>query len=346
MKNMEYHMKYHVTCNTDNNYAQHCVVMLCSLFDNNKGLDFCVHILINDLSEENKKAIIDLSKQYGNEIIFHMVDESLLEDLQYRKHRPLTKAAYYRVLLPSILDESIERVLYLDCDMIVLRDISDLYRIDISEYALAATSDVTPWTSEHRLQLNLSMQDKAFCSGIMMINLKYWREHNAQNKLIEFSRTKREPVYLHDQDALNYVFRNQWFELPPKWNHTPLSVSVGAAKWFDNEEYAFNPCIMHYSGDLKPWYNVWFPEKKYYVKYILLSGYPATIINKDIKFRIYGIIFVFRYFMSRFIYPILPEFLEILFRDTFFTIKLVLTLLINPRGLKKLILNRWEIKHR
>lgn len=342
---MEQKKKYHVTCNTDNNYAQHCVAMLCSLFDNNKELDFCVHILINNLSDDNKNAIIGLSKQYGNEIIFHVVDESLLEGLQYRKHRPLTKAAYYRVLLPSILDQSIDRVLYLDCDMIVLRGISDLYRIDISGYALAATNDATPWTSEHRLQLNLSLQDRAFCSGIMMINLKYWREHNAQNRLIEFARIPRNPVYLHDQDALNYVFRNQWFELPPKWNHSPLSISAGAEKSFDNVDYAFNPCIMHYSGDLKPWFDVWFPEKKFYTKYLILSKYPSKEVNKDLRFKVYAFVSVTRYFFSRYIYPLVPEFVEIFVKDIAFVFISMKTILTSPGKLKLMLLNRWIAKH-
>lgn len=339
-------MTYHITCNTDNNYAQHCVAMLCSLFDNNKSYTFCVHILINNLSEQNRVAITEMAKSYGNEAIFHVVDESLLEGLQYRKHRPLTKAAYYRVLLPSIIDETIERILYLDCDMIVLRDISELFRVDISGYALAATSDVTPWTSEHRIQLNLSLHDRAFCSGIMLINLKYWREHDAQNRLLEFSRIKREPVYLHDQDSLNYVFRNQWFELPPKWNHSPLSISVGAEKQFDNDEYALCPYIMHYSGDLKPWYDVWFPEKKYYTRFLKLSNYSYSITKKDAKFKVRAFISVLRYFVSRYIYPILPEFLELLIKDVAFTITVIVTLLVKPREINRLILHRWDAKHR
>lgn len=338
-------MKYHITCNTDDNYAQHCVAMLCSLFDNNKTIEFCVHILIHALSEQNKVSIEKMANFYGCEIQFHIVDETLLEGLQYRKHRPLTKAAYYRVLLPTIIDESIDKILYLDCDMIVLRDISELFRIDISNYALAATSDVTPWTSEHRLQLNLSMQDSAFCSGIMMINLKYWRDHNAQDRLLGFSRKERTPVYLHDQDALNFVFRNQWFEIPPKWNHSPLSISVRTEKQFDKEEYALTPCIMHYSGDMKPWYDVWFPEKKYYVKYLEQSGYPSSETKKDTRFKIHALATLGRYYASKFIYPLLPEIMEVLIKDIAFAAMFLFTIITKPNKLKVLLLHRWDSKH-
>lgn len=338
-------MTYHVTCNTDDNYAQHCTAMLCSLFDNNKEVKFCAHILIHNLSNQNKEAINNMASLYDNEILFHIVDESLLEGLQYRTFRPLSKAAYYRVLLSSIIDDAVEKILYLDCDMIVLSSVTDLYRIDISGYALAATIDTTPWTSEHRLQLNLSMQDQAFCSGIMMINLKYWREHDAQNRLIEFARTPRTPVYLHDQDALNYVFRSQWFEIPPKWNHSPLSVAITSSRYFDVEEYALTPCIMHYSGNIKPWFDVWFPEKKYYTKYLTLSGYPSSEIKKDVKFKVKSFIAIIRYYFSKFIYPIIPEAIELLIKDVIFIISLMLTLVLKYNKLDDILLHRWSKKH-
>ena len=80
-----------------NNYAQHCIAMLCSLLENNSGHEFCVHVLINSLSEHNKALMADLVQRYGSEIVYHIVDESPLEGLQYRKVRALTKAAYYLI---------------------------------------------------------------------------------------------------------------------------------------------------------------------------------------------------------------------------------------------------------
>ena len=179
-------MVFNITCNTDNNYAQHCCAMLCSLFDNNTQHTLIVHVLTKNLSEINKSAIHKLGKTYSQDIIFYEVDETNLEGVQFRKNRPLTKAAYYRILLPTILPQDIDKVLYIDCDMIILSDISDLFKINISSYALAACKDVMPYNSLHRKQLNFEMTDTSFCSGIMMINLKYWRDNNSQEKLIEF----------------------------------------------------------------------------------------------------------------------------------------------------------------
>ena len=59
-----------------------------------------------------------------------------------------------------------------------------------------------------------------------MINLDYWREKDAEEKLLEYSKREREVVYLHDQDSLNYVFKNQWYVLPYKWGVAPLSIAI------------------------------------------------------------------------------------------------------------------------
>ena len=100
-------MVFNITCNTDNNYAQHCCAMLCSLFDNNKEHTLIVHVLTKNLSEINKSAIHKLGKTYSQDIIFYEVDETNLEGVQFRKNRPLTKAAYYIILLHKILPQDI-----------------------------------------------------------------------------------------------------------------------------------------------------------------------------------------------------------------------------------------------
>ena len=98
-------MTYNVTCNTDNNYAQHCCAMLTSLFENNKDCKINLHILTKELSEYNTSFIIELCQRYDNEVKIYNVDETILEGVKFRKKNPLSKAAYYRILLPNILND-------------------------------------------------------------------------------------------------------------------------------------------------------------------------------------------------------------------------------------------------
>lgn len=272
---------YHVTCSTDDKYAQHCAAMLCSLFENNQDKIFCIHLLTNILSEKNRKSLEGLCLRYTNKLLIHVVNEDPLDGVQFRAKRPLTKAAYYRLLLPSILAE-LDRVLYLDCDMIILGNIAPLFELDLNGYALAACSDPMPFTDIHRLQLNHPVGTKAFCSGMMMINLAYWREHHCEETFLKFARKKREPVYLHDQDVFNYTFKGQWFQLPPKWNVSPMKVRIydEGFRTFDYIEYYQAPIIYHYCANIKPWYGCVSPKRSYYLQYLKHSGYPDIVIQK------------------------------------------------------------------
>ena len=311
-------MMYHITCNTDDKYVQHCMAMLCSLFKNNIKYNFALHILEHGLSGYNKSELTRLSLEYKNEIYFHQVDENVLNGVQFRKKRPLTKAAYYRLLLSSILP-NVDMVLYLDCDMIVLGDVSELFNLDLSNYAVAACLDPMPFNDLHRRQLNIPVGNPCFCSGIMLVNLKYWREHDAENKLLSFARKKREPVFLHDQDVLNHVFTGVWYLLPPKWNRPSfLSFSKNDDfKGFDYVEMYKHPCVIHYNNQTaKPWFNVYSPLRDYYLLYLKKSKYNKIVFqNISLKSKLSIWRASFHCFYSESIEPFLPQLIVILIGD-------------------------------
>lgn len=322
-------MKYHVTCNTDDNYAQHCCAMLCSLFENNNELKFYVHILTHGLSIENKTQIRRLCNKYQCFHTIYDVDESRLEGVRFRKERPLTKAAYYRILLPEILDESIEKVLYLDCDMIVVGTVNELFDLELDNYALAATLDCMPYNSIHRSQLKMESDERTFCSGIMMINLRYWRQSGIVDKLLEFSRSDRSPVFLHDQDSLNYVFKKQWFLLPPKWNKPSLSYlpSVENVPYFDIYEYVYQPKVIHFSSAAKPWLKMNFPYSKLYKDYLKKSEFSHPLFN-NVRWneRLGFCVLLLRYYIRKYVIPIIPSLILMLFMDITKVVRLLMVL--------------------
>ena len=339
-------MIYHITCSTDDNYLQHCVAMLCSLYENNKGVQMIVHLLVDNLSQKSRDVISSLSEQYGNKAVFYSMRPEMLEnihlnDIQFNGKNMYSIATYYRIFLPSLLPMNIDRILYLDCDIIVLKNISELFTLNMEGFGVAAVKDASPYDSYHRHKMGLGLQHSAFCAGMMMINLDYWRKHDSQIKLLEYSTRKWDNVYMQDQDALNYVFRDAWLQLPYKWSKTPLSVVPidKSQKWYDICEYAFNPCIYHYSAHIKPWLNVWFPDRHYYWKYLKLSGFSNPKheqANKTLKLKI--IISTFRYSINRYIRPFIPDFIELIIKDILYLIILALKML----QLKKI--NKWLIK--
>lgn len=311
----------HITCNTDDNYIQHCMAMLCSVFENNEN-KIHIHVLTHGLSAEGTDSLGALCSRYGAKLSIYHVDESPLEGVWFRKERPLSKAAYYRLLLSSIISVEIDKILYLDCDMIVLDDLSPLFNIDLSDYALAATADYMPTNDQHRQQLNLEFDERTFCSGIMMVNLKYWREHESEKDLLDFAKKPRKPVYLHDQDVLNYVFQKHWFRLPPKWNRIVFNIVPGGSrmgyKRSDIREYLHAPVVVHYANKVKPWYDMWMPMRGYYRDYMKKSGYRHVKLEKICLRQRFGLDYIIlRYLYKYYVLPLIPQLLFILFHDIY-----------------------------
>ena len=309
-------MNLDITINTDDNYIQHAMAMLDSLYENNQSHFITVHVLQKHLSESSKNFIITLSKRYNNKVLFYTIDESRLEGVQFRKNRPLSMAAYYRLLLSSVLPKEIDKVLYLDCDMIVLKDISEIFSTELDDYALAASLDQFPYDQQHRLQLHMEVGERTFCSGIMLVNLKYWRLHIVEEGLLEYAKRNRKVVYLHDQDVLNYYFKKKWFLLPPKWNKIACSVDAikcSDYKAFDYYEYCYEPMLIHYADlGIKPWLNFASPNRKFYLKYLKNSGYsPAKFQKGTFSLRLKS----YKTIVTNYLSPYVPQMFKIMIND-------------------------------
>ena len=345
-------MTFHITCSTDDNYVQHCMAMLCSLFDNNKDKNFHVHLLIQTLSEKSRAYIISLCTKYGNHVTFYEIDEKLiggfkLNDIDFNGKKMYSIATYFRFFLPSLLPQEVKRILYLDCDIVVLSDVFELYSFNMDNYGVAAVRDSTPYNSYHRYKMGLDLNHYAFCAGMMMINLDYWRKTNAQKKLIEYTTKPWKAVLMQDQDALNYVFRDSWIHLPYKWGRTPLAVAPAdkAQRLFDVIEYVSHPCIIHYAAHVKPWLDVKFPLQEHYWKYVALSGFPTpqkTHANKKTRRMIMKSLL--RYRINKYIRPVLPDLLEMLFWDIYHFFSLIINIF-RPKRLKEWLLKRWSQKY-
>lgn len=346
-------MTFHITCSTDNNYLQHCMAMLCSLFENNKEHTLHVHMLIDSsLSSESRNLLKELSNRYCNWISFYDVNVNMVEgfDVSKASYNGILRfpmLVYYRLLLTEYIPEDINTILYLDCDIIVNGEISELFQINLSEYGVAAVKDYSPYSNRHRRKMGFGMQHAAFCSGVMVINLDYWRKQNVLGKFKEYFSIDKEYVLLPDQDALNYVFRDHWLMLPYKWGKTPLSIAPldRNQKKFDIEEYANNPKIFHFSSAIKPWMLVWQPDRMCYLKYLRLSQYPKPkFIKLNNKNRIKAHFSIIRYFISKYIRPLVPDIIELLLRDIL-NIILFFVNIFRPAKMKEFLLKRWCQKY-
>lgn len=343
-------MRLDITCSTDNNYVQHCMAMLCSVFENNKEHNIIVHLLHHDeLSNQSKDLLFNLSSRYNNIIKFYKVDMSKLLGVSIAEYHPdLSIATYFRLMLPSLLDETIKYVLYLDCDVIVLKDVSALFQLDLDGFGVAAVKDGTPGNDEHRMLMGLQLNDKAFCAGVLMINLDYWRNHRCQEKMMEYAKVHSNDLIMEDQDVLNHEFRRRWFQLPYKYGYTPMSIIPldYNQKKADIIEYVTDPSIIHYAAHVKPWLDINIPDDVYYWKYVEMSGFinpKRTIASKRIKKMIWTT--KMRYYINYYLHPYVPNIFELLIIDFRDLIQSIYMIFCSKAIRKNYHISRWMKKY-
>ncbi|MGX2971067.1 glycosyltransferase [Helicobacter sp. T3_23-1059] len=236
---------------SDNNYAPFVATTIASICDNTKS--FCeFYILDGGITQENQAKICELKKQFSNfEIEFIRIDvEKEFKDIEYQNaSQYVTISTYNRLLIPN-LKPNIDKCIYLDVDIIVCGDIATLYNESLDDYMIGAVWEVygeNSFNIDRRRYLQLTETHKYFNAGVLLINIKKWRENNVSNLILQNVIENKDRIQMADQDVLNLFFNNnQYKELPIKYNF--LNKYFMEIK-IDSEELI----ICHFVGNYKPW---------------------------------------------------------------------------------------------
>ena len=135
---------------------------------------------------------------------------------------PLT--TFLRIFAPYIIDPELDKLIYLDVDIILQDDISKFWNISLGDYTVGAVQDYSKtvdcqWAGiPNYKELGLAPDTKYFNAGVLLMNPKKWREEKLTNKVISALVDYKEHVQMGDQYGLNVVLANKWMELDPKWN--------------------------------------------------------------------------------------------------------------------------------
>jgi lipopolysaccharide biosynthesis glycosyltransferase len=142
--------------------------------------------------------------------------------MQYRNANTyITISSYNRLLIPQ-LKPDIDKAIYFDVDVICLKDCAELYSIDMHNYALAAAPDYMPeyLVKNLRKELHWSAEHQYFNAGVLILDLKQWREKNITAALFEIEKKYRDNLRNADQDVLNTYFDNNYQQLGTEYNYT------------------------------------------------------------------------------------------------------------------------------
>ena len=247
---------YHILVTLDRNYLKVLSVMLYSLSQSDPEGVYTVYVVNNTLTEEDFASLSALLPR--TELVNVRVPEDLLQNAPVSDR--YSTEMYYRLFAARYLPQQLERILYLDPDLVVLHSLRSLYQIDFDGKLFAAASHIESRTFRelNRRRLHLSEHAKYLNSGVMMMNLALLRKESPQT-IIDYIQSHKATLLLPDQDVLNALYADRTVPLDPlvynlgekylrlKNLHLPPQEKL-TLDWVRS-----NTAIVHYYGRNKPW---------------------------------------------------------------------------------------------
>lgn len=234
-----------ICLSTDNNYSKYAGVVIASVLINSKDEDFITfYILDGGIDEDNKQKIQSLKNIKDCNIVFVQIREELFDI--YKKigtHSYISISTYYRLKLASLLPE-VDKVLYLDCDIIVNSNAADLFKTNIEDYYAGAVMDTAMKSSGWVPQLEKG--NIYFNAGVLLLNLKKIREDNIEEKFEDYTKKEFDNIRVGDQQIINVVCQGKIKQMDSEWN-------VQSSNFINRSDYTKAPKIIHYVGRQKPW---------------------------------------------------------------------------------------------
>jgi lipopolysaccharide biosynthesis glycosyltransferase len=263
----------------DANYQQHAAASAMSVISNFKLKPdrLAFHFLTDTPTPEMTVFAADLERLFGCSVTLYEIGayedtirENLSGELLIGTH--WTIATFFRLFLPVILPSSIDRLLYLDCDTIVLDDVSQLFELDFGQNPLAAVID----PEEDKAKSPIGVL-RYYNAGVLMMELDRWRDNQISQKCFDYLATPGVPAAFLDQDAINKVLEGQIFELPMRWNRQVTNLLVSDTAFASLHQHV---SICHFITAQKPWH-AWYMNRvgEYYWAYLRASPWKNPVLH-------------------------------------------------------------------
>lgn len=258
---------------TDNNYILPVRTAINSIAANkNKQTKIEIYVIGVDLTYTSNQKLAKASRKNVQVNIVNISGDELKGLPGGARDNPtVSRADNAKFFMASILD-NIDKIIYLDGDVIILKDLSEMFNTDIESYYAAVVDDwQSGWADK--------TQKRYFNNGIMLLNLKKMREDNLENKLIKFKINDTVKRFV-TQDAFNTVMYNNVLYLPliydtfaPEYDSQIILERVKQVlnqnydpniyNYKDEQDYRNDVAIIHYCGygNIKPWKQLDFSRK-------------------------------------------------------------------------------------
>ena len=213
-------------------YSEQVLTTIKSIVCHNRFIKF--YVINSDFPTEwfvsMQKRLAKLDCQIVNARVSASLVSNFKTDISY--------TVFLRYFVADFVEE--DKALYLDCDIVVTRDLSSLFETELGDAPLAAVKDLGGQVYFHQ---------HIFNAGFLLVNNALWKRENIRQRLIELTNEWHDKVPSGDQSILNMLFENHWLELPFAYNCITLHTTFS-----DYEpEKGLYPPVIHYLTERKPW---------------------------------------------------------------------------------------------
>ena len=235
----------------DDNYAPFLSVSVQSVLDNLSSDYFLkVYVLNTGISNTNKKRIVEVAEKNFSDIDIEYVDVAdRMDSLNQKTHLRdyYTNAIYYRIFIPSLFPQY-DKIIYIDCDTVLIDDISKLYDVELGDNIVGAVHEEAMSSFDcfgvYSEQFLGVPRMEYFNSGLLVINTKKYLEEKIETQFINLMLHHKFEV-APDQDYLNVLLKGKTKLLDIGWNKTPIP-----EKQFNESAIK----LIHYKLNFKPWH--------------------------------------------------------------------------------------------
>ena len=217
-------------------YVEQVMTTIKSICYHNRSIRF--YLINSDFPNEWFKQLNKRLEGYDSEIINCRVTSEQIS----RYKTDISYTVFLRYFVSDFVQE--DKALYLDCDLVVTKNLDNLFETDLQDYPLAAVRDYGGRVYYGREMFN---------AGVLLINNRLWKQENMSQRLIDLTNEWHDKVDQADQSILNMLFENRWIELEFDNNHVVIHKQFTDYELPAGQDY---PGIIHYLSHRKPWFDL------------------------------------------------------------------------------------------
>jgi lipopolysaccharide biosynthesis glycosyltransferase len=244
----------------DHNFVMPMGVLIYSACVNNRKGSLRYFLITDEsLTDEDKRKLSDIVEAFQDSIRFVRVDADEVRKKMHFRDGFYKVQTIYRLFITELLPADIDKVIYIDGDAVVRHSLDPLFNTDISNVGIAACPDAQEGRMDNFNRLGFPASYGYFNSGVLLINLKYWRDNDILGKIASLIEEDFTRFQLFDQDILNYLFHENKKILSFKYNLQSDALfklkNLNLDYWkyhADLDASREDPVILHFSG-YRPW---------------------------------------------------------------------------------------------